>query len=506
MRTRAIRCLASLIAIALLLLFAAPALAAPSDYDASAPQTLAADQLYADAAIVIDADTGEVLFTKNASARMYPASTTKIMTLLLALETGWDLDTVVTIPPEAQNIAADSSIVPVYAGETMTFRDLLYGMMLRSGNDAANAVAVLVSGSVPAFVERMNARAAELGCTDTHFANAHGYHDDNHYTTAQDMARIAQAGMQNETFRQIVSTYAYTLNISGRGEVPITNGNLMINPDGAYYDEDCIGIKTGFHSRAGYCFIGAAARDGVSLITVALGCEQREYTWTDTSRLFDFGFSCYTGYSVGQMFELAGDEIAAIRVSNAAEDDEMGGLLTLEITNISDSEYERMVRTGDEVGLDAALADFVARSSVVPVSDLAAPVVEGEIIGSFSYTALDGEEITATVIAGRSVEEQPEPTTVYDVFPFLRVFDSTLVKLLAIVLALLVLVLILRARAARRRRERRRQELYEQRRREYMQRRRAAERSYYDRRPPSRRPASGTRRPPQRTGRNRRRD
>ena len=504
MRIRATRCLAALLAIALALLLAPSALAAPSDYDSDAPHALAEDHLYGQAAVVMDADTGEVLFGKNARERMYPASTTKIMTLLLALETGWDLDTLVTIPPEAENIPSDSSVVPVYSGETMTFRDLLYGMMMRSGNDAANAVAVLVGGSVPGFVERMNARAAELGCENTHFANPHGYHDENHYTTAQDMAVIARAGMQIDAFREIVSTYAYTLNISSRGEIPITNGNAMLNPTGSYYDPDSIGIKTGYHSHAGYCHVGAASRDGVTLITVTFQCEQRDYGWIDTERLSEFGFSCYTGYSLDRLFEMAGSRIATVRVSNAHEDDPEDGLLEMRITGVSDPSYARFVRTGDEAALSAALDDFVSRSSVGDLSNLTAPISTGEIVGSFAYTAQDGTQITATLIAGRDIAEQPDPTTIYDLFPFLRVFDNALVRILAVVLLLIVVLLVLRARAERRRRERRRRELYERRKREYLQRQRAnsASRGAYSRRRP---PARGQR-PPDRGARPRRRD
>ena len=176
----ATRSLASLLIILFLLLSPSLALAAPEDYDVNTPEALTQDELYGESAVAIDADTGEILFSKNARVRMYPASTTKVMTLLLAVESGWSFDTPVTIPPEAAEIPSDSSTVPVYPGEVMSFGDLLYGLMLHSGNDAANAVAVLVSGSIPAFVQRMNERAAELGCTGTHFANAHGYHDENH--------------------------------------------------------------------------------------------------------------------------------------------------------------------------------------------------------------------------------------------------------------------------------------------------------------------------------------
>ena len=171
----------------LLTLFAclAPqAFAAPSDWDENNPGALSPDHLYAQTAVLIDAETGDVLFDKDSLVRMYPASTTKMMTLLLALESDIPLDQEITIPEVAENVPSDSSFVPVYEGERMTFQDLLYGTMLHSGNDGANAIAYLVGGSIAQFVDMMNERAAQIGCTGTHFSNAHGYHDDAHYSTA----------------------------------------------------------------------------------------------------------------------------------------------------------------------------------------------------------------------------------------------------------------------------------------------------------------------------------
>ena len=156
------RKLPALLSIILIIVFSlsASALAlTPADYDASAPQSLTADELYAQSAILIDADSGDVLFSKDAYTRMHPASTTKIMTLLLGIESGIDLDQQIAIPQAAADIAKDSTMVPVFPGETMSFRDLLTGFFLNSGNDGANAVAVIVSGSVEKFVERMNQRA-----------------------------------------------------------------------------------------------------------------------------------------------------------------------------------------------------------------------------------------------------------------------------------------------------------------------------------------------------------
>ena len=152
------------------------------------PARFPPDHLYAQTAVLIDAETGDVLFDKDSLVRMYPASTTKMMTLLLALESDIPLDQEIVIPEVAENVPSDSSLVPVYEGERMTFQDLLYGTMLHSGNDGANAIAYLVGGSIAQFVDMMNERAAQIGCTGTHFSNAHGYHDETHYSTAHDLA------------------------------------------------------------------------------------------------------------------------------------------------------------------------------------------------------------------------------------------------------------------------------------------------------------------------------
>ena len=173
-----------LLALVLVLALLPVGTALADPYDPNAPFALMPEDLYAQAAVVMDADSGRILFDKNATERVYPASTTKIMTLLLACEYG-HFDDMITIPEEASDISSDSSVVPVTPGETMRFIDLLYGLEMHSGNDAANAVAVIVSGSVANFVAMMNQRAQQLGMTGTHYANAHGLHDAMHYTTAR---------------------------------------------------------------------------------------------------------------------------------------------------------------------------------------------------------------------------------------------------------------------------------------------------------------------------------
>lgn len=264
---------------------------APEYYDFTWPDTLNGNYLFSQSAILMDGPSGEILFESASRERRYPASTTKMLTLLTALESG-GLDEVVTIPQEAADIPADSSLVPVSPGEQMRKLDLLYGLMIRSGNDAANAVAVLEAGSAEAFVERMNEKAAQLGMEDSHFANPHGYHDENHYTTAYDLALLARAGMSDPDFCRIVTCLSYTLPAtSKRQALTIRNEYEIFDPASAFYLPYAAGIKSGYTSRAGFCYAGAAQQDGRSLIAVILGVPSRNRAWKDLQKLFEYGFS-----------------------------------------------------------------------------------------------------------------------------------------------------------------------------------------------------------------------
>ena len=271
------RFLSALAAAALALCLTAGALGEGGGYDRNNPSNLQAEHLYAESALLVDEDTGEVLFSKNSRVRMYPASTTKIMTLMLALESDIPLDGPITVPQEAADVPEGSSVVPVKPGDVMSFSDLLYGFMLSSGNDGANAVAVLVDGSIPAFVEHMNRRAAELGCEGTHYVNAHGYHDAEHYTTAQDLALIARAAMRDPDFRKIVAAPRWTMTVQrdgGETSLEIISRNSLLQSGEKYYYPECTGIKTGHHNKAGWCFVGSAERDGMRVICVVLNCAE----------------------------------------------------------------------------------------------------------------------------------------------------------------------------------------------------------------------------------------
>ena len=236
-------------------------------------------------AILIDEGSGEVLYEKNADKKLYPASTTKILTALVALEKldelGLDLSCELIVPIEAQGV--EGSSVYLKTGERITMEELLYGLMLQSGNDAAVAIASCIGGSgsggVSNFVEMMNERAAELGCGGSHFVNPHGLFDEDHYVTARDMATIAAAAMKREDFRTIVGAAEWTGGASGRRFV---NKNKTIT---RY--EGATGVKIGFTKRSGRTLVASARRGEVELIAVVLG----DGNWfNDAYALLDYGF------------------------------------------------------------------------------------------------------------------------------------------------------------------------------------------------------------------------
>lgn len=263
----------------------------PQTFQDEQPASLTGNDLYGRAALVMEPATGRVFLQKEASKRLYPASTTKIMTLILALET-LPLDQTITIPKAAADVPEDSSVVPVTPGERMTVKDLLYGLMLRSGNDAANAVAVLCAGSVEAFVERMNQRAEQIGMKNTHFVNPHGYHNTQHYTTTWDLALLTLHGLSMPAFVDFLHTTEWTLQKTSRREpLLIQVSTDLFKPDSLFHYQGAWGIKSGYTRAAGLCYVGCADRNGKRLLAVVLNCRTRDQAWTDMHRLFNMGFA-----------------------------------------------------------------------------------------------------------------------------------------------------------------------------------------------------------------------
>ncbi len=426
-------------------------------YDAETPQALRDRDLQGTACVLMDRASGRILYDKNAESKRYPASTTKVMTLLLALEYG-HLNDKVIIPKEATDVPADSSRTPVKPGEEMPFVDLLYGMMIKSGNDAANAVAVIVSGSVPAFVQRMNERAKELGCTGTNFVNPHGYHDENHYSTAKDLALIAREGLRHNTFRAIVSAMEYTMSpTSQREKLRMATTNAMFVKSNKYYYEPMIGIKTGYHSKAGNCFVGAALKNGVYLISVTLhstktGC------WMDTKRLMEYGFPQYKTYSFS---ELWGANPFYVSIENASQDDEGRGLLALDAVPGGSIQNYSLTRMPDEY--EQTIEDYKKNMTLTYTSSLQAPIRKGDIIGKLTMPGPDGETLETTVVASRDVYEYQPLSPIEQLIPQLSVLGLTPVKLLLALTALIIVLLIVLRVYVGAKRSRRRKQLYKMR-------------------------------------------
>jgi D-alanyl-D-alanine carboxypeptidase (penicillin-binding protein 5/6) len=233
--------------------------------------------------IAIDAASGAVLFEKAADVRRYPASTTKIMTALLVLES-CDLDSIVTAPPDFTFVGESS--MNLQPGERISVRDLLYCILLRSANDGCQLAALHVSGSEEAFCAKMNQRARRLGAVNTNFVNPHGLHDDRHYSTARDLALIAREAMRSPFFRHVVATRKHRVDRSVNGEdLWMINRNRLLGP-GSKVD----GIKTGYTAKSGHCFVGSAEQGGFRVITVVLDSPD----WrADTLALIDRCFASY---------------------------------------------------------------------------------------------------------------------------------------------------------------------------------------------------------------------
>ncbi len=230
----------------------------------------------AEAALLLDATEGRILFEQNSKKRLPMASTTKIMTAIVVLE-NMPLDYVVTV--DAQAVGVEGSSIYLYKGEQLTCRDLLYGLMLESGNDAAVALAVAVGGTVERFVMLMNEKAAELGLKDTHFENPHGLPNDNHYTTALDLAILTDYALGDKTFSEIVATKKTT---ACNGLRYYVNHNRLL-----FSYEGMIGVKTGYTAASGRCLVTAARRNGKTLIAVTLN---DYYGSADHVRMLDAGF------------------------------------------------------------------------------------------------------------------------------------------------------------------------------------------------------------------------
>lgn len=331
--------------------------------------------LGATAALLVSPDSGMVLYSKNADQKHYPASTTKIMTALLTLENVSNLDETVTSEAvDFENVTADSSNAGILLGEQVTVRDLLYALMLPSANEAAYMLARHVGGSWEQFVDMMNDRAAELGCTGTHFCNPCGLHEEDHYTTAYDLYRIAKEAMKDVTFRDIVSTVQHRMAKTNLHEERIiyTTNQLIFSSFQPWSYANCLGIKTGHTSQAGNCFVGYAEYGDAKLFSVVLGCSDssKEYpsvaaSFTDTKKLCQWGFENFTSKTLARQ----GEEVTYTKVKLSTDTNQL--LLTAK---------------ADVVALLPKDLDVKALELVEDIpEEVKAPVKAGDPIGTATY-------------------------------------------------------------------------------------------------------------------------
>ncbi len=330
-----------------------------------------------EAAIVIDAETGNVLGSKNPDLKLPIASTTKIMTALLALENGHLADRV-TLSEEAA--LQEGSSMYTSPGESYTLEELLYGLMLNSGNDAAWALAEHIAASVPDFVAQMNTRAQELGAVNTHFTNPSGLPDPDHYSTARDLALIAKAAMAREDFRRIVATKAQNVPwpVKETDKLLVNHNKLLWRYEGAD------GIKTGYTNQARQCLVASATRDGQRLIAVVLKSEG-ENVWSDAQRLLDWGF---TNFSTTLLVR-SGEQFGTIPVKRGEID---------KIVAIADRDLKATLPK-ESVDLVQAVVQELPAS-------LTAPVDKGQILGKVVFT-VNGEKIGEVPLV--AAEDVPRP-------------------------------------------------------------------------------------------------
>ena len=333
----------------------------------------------AKAALLIDLNTGRAVYEQDADERVYPASLTKIMTCLLALENG-NLSDVVTVSASAlDDLDADSSVAGLQVGEQMTLENLLYCMMVVSGNDACNVIAEHIAGSVADFVRMMNQRAYELGCLNTHFSNPHGLHDESHYTTARDLSIITQAALKSENFRQIVDTYEYQLpDDNMRQNIPkLKTTNMLIyrSLSNTLYYPRAHGIKTGYTSQAGRCVISEATGDGLDLLGIVCGAATTVLdsgdllmeNFTECARLFDYGFDNYSYLPI--MSPLY--PVDQVKINNSAGAEAVAVAPEDEIKVLLPNDYDP----------DKMVTDIQLNSESVD-----APVREGDVLGSVTVS------------------------------------------------------------------------------------------------------------------------
>lgn len=371
-------------------------------------QALALDdpQIQGTAALLVEPETGTVLYEKNADEQRYPASMTKIMTALVVLEHAQLTDQVTMTDADFAGLPVDSSMAGFVPGETLTVEQLLYGLLLPSGNEASYALARYVGGgSVDVFIQMMNDKAAELGCEHTHFVNPCGLHDPNHYTTARDMYRIMSAAMEDETFAKIVATPVYNMPATNLQQArEIENSNELLDTESSAYLASATGVKSGNTYEAGRCLAASAETDNMTLYSVVMGCADVPYgemppSMTESKRLLEWGFANYANTTVvGE-----GEEVKVELVTDSADNQTLSIVANNALV--------------EPLPIDISDTDITV-SYDLP-DEYVAPIEQGTHLGTATYS-YNGEVLgEVDLVAGNDVDISPIAlvrNTMHDVF------------------------------------------------------------------------------------------
>ena len=406
-------------------------------------------EVEAKAALLIDPDTEELLYARNIHERLYPASLTKIMTCLLVLESldrgEIARDTVLTASDVAVNsIPPDGSTAGIKAGEELTVESLLYCIMLSSANEGCNILAEAVSGSVDAFVEDMNERAAAIGCEDTNFVNTNGLPDDYHYTTAWDLYLITKEARTHADFMPIVSTIYFEVpatNLSEPRKLYTTNYLVSSYRTSYYLYQGAQGIKTGSTSAAGYCLVSSATRSGRSLLSVVLGAERVTLedgtvltkSFTETAKLFDWGFDNFRR----QVILDAGELVAEVPVELSQQQNSVKVHPAREVDRLLPKDLDPVKDIDREVIFDAESVD--------------APVAKGQVLGQIVLSRENTVYATVDLLADEDVSASKLLVFRRDLMEFLQRPDVWIAAGGAALLVVLGVILRSVLRSSRRR-------------------------------------------------------
>lgn len=391
----------------------------------------------ADSAIVIDTKSGDIIYALDADKKVYPAGLTNLMTAVLTVEAKDLNDTFQVTKDVLSGITYDQPQLGLAEGETYTIEQLLHAVILNSNNDASNALAIAVSGSVDEFVKKMNEKAKDLGLNDTNFVNPSGFHNENHYTTASDMAYLAKYALQNQAIANIAKTQKYTFPPTGirTSEKTILSTNHLVSryKYPYHYYANATGLKSGNSTEAGYCLAATAVKNGFNVLSVIMGApnqdaNEKAYSFRDTAAIFDYVFDTYQSVLLAKK----GDVIHDSKVEEAKNSTRLA--LTVE-----EDVYSTMKKTAD--------TDIIKNEVELTEESIKAPIEQGQVFGTVTYSYNDRELTTVNLVAANEVKRDFILHIINSVLGF--IFHP-----IVIIILLLVLYVWARLRIARNRKRR----------------------------------------------------